>query len=83
MHCTTDYPTAVEDVNLRAMVTMREAFKVPVGLSDHTTGSEAAIAAVALGAEFIENTSPLIETWKGRTIRHPCLQKSSRDMFVI
>ena len=54
MQCTTDYPTAVEDVNLRAMVTMREAFKVPAGLSDHTVGNEAAIAAVALGAEFIE-----------------------------
>lgn len=54
MHCTTDYPTLVEDVNLRAMVTIREAFKVPVGLSDHTIGNEAAIAAVALGAEFIE-----------------------------
>ncbi|SMC23221.1 N-acetylneuraminate synthase [Clostridium acidisoli DSM 12555] len=54
MHCTTDYPTAVEDVNLRAMVTMREAFKIPVGLSDHTMGYEAAISAVALGAEFVE-----------------------------
>lgn len=54
MQCTTDYPTAVEDVNLRAMVTMKEAFKVPAGLSDHTVGNEAAIAAVALGAEFIE-----------------------------
>ncbi|MEG1254892.1 N-acetylneuraminate synthase [Clostridium sp.] len=54
MHCTTDYPTKEEDVNVRAMVTMREAFKIPVGLSDHTVGCEAAIAAVALGAEFIE-----------------------------
>lgn len=54
MHCTTDYPTAVEDVNLRAMVSMREAFKVPVGLSDHTMGNEAGVAAVALGAEFVE-----------------------------
>ncbi|GAA0758234.1 N-acetylneuraminate synthase [Clostridium sartagoforme] len=54
MHCVTDYPTAIEDVNLLAMVTMREAFKVPVGLSDHTMGFEAGIAAVALGAEFIE-----------------------------
>lgn len=65
MHCTTDYPTAVEDVNLRAMVTMREAFKVPVGLSDHTTGSEAAIAAVALGAEFIEKHITLDRNMEG------------------
>ena len=54
MHCTTSYPTDVKDVNLRAINTMREAFKLKVGLSDHTLTSEAAIAAVALGAEFIE-----------------------------
>lgn len=54
MHCTTDYPTDIEEVNLKAMLTMHEAFKIPVGLSDHTLGFEAAIAAVALGAEFIE-----------------------------
>ncbi|SHK17318.1 N-acetylneuraminate synthase [Clostridium cavendishii DSM 21758] len=65
MHCTTDYPTAVEDVNLKAMVTMREAFKVPVGLSDHTMGNEAAIAAVALGAEFIEKHITLDRNMEG------------------
>lgn len=54
MHCTTDYPTAYKDVNLLAMVTLKDSFKFPVGLSDHTIGIEAAISAVALGAEFIE-----------------------------
>ncbi|MBU3190618.1 N-acetylneuraminate synthase [Clostridium bowmanii] len=54
MHCITDYPTAIEDVNLNAMVTLRNAFKIPVGFSDHTLGNESAVAAVALGAEFIE-----------------------------
>ncbi|WP_252220396.1 N-acetylneuraminate synthase family protein, partial [Clostridium sp. CMCC3678] len=54
MHCTSDYPTKVEDVNLRAMITLREAFKVPVGLSDHTLGFESAVSATTLGAEFIE-----------------------------
>lgn len=54
MHCTTDYPTAIEDVNLRAMVTLRDAFHVPVGYSDHTLGNEAAISAVVLGAVCIE-----------------------------
>lgn len=54
MHCTTDYPTEVEDVNLRAMVSMREAFHIEVGLSDHTVGFEAAVAAVTLGAVCIE-----------------------------
>lgn len=65
MHCTTDYPTAVEDVNVRAMVTMGEAFKVPVGLSDHTVGNEAAVAAVALGAEFIEKHITLDKEMEG------------------
>ena len=54
MHCTTDYPTCIEDVNLRAMVTLREAFHLPVGYSDHTLGYEAAVAAVAMGAVCIE-----------------------------
>ncbi|WP_434304818.1 N-acetylneuraminate synthase [Clostridium botulinum] len=65
MHCTTDYPTAVEDVNLRAMITMREAFKVPIGLSDHTLGMEAAVAAVAMGAEFIEKHITLDRNMEG------------------
>lgn len=54
MHCTTDYPTRLEEVNLRAMLTLKEAFKVPVGYSDHTLGVEAAIAAVTMGAVCIE-----------------------------
>lgn len=65
MHCTTDYPTAVEDVNLRAMLSMKEAFKVPVGLSDHTLGNESAIAAVALGAEFVEKHITLDKNMEG------------------
>ncbi len=54
MHCTTDYPTEIEDVNLKAMQTLHCAFKVPVGYSDHTMGIEAAVAAVVLGATCIE-----------------------------
>lgn len=54
LHCNTDYPTALADVNLRAMVTIRDAFGVEVGYSDHTPGIEVAIAAVALGATVIE-----------------------------
>lgn len=65
MHCTTDYPTAVEDVNIRAMITMRDAFKIPVGLSDHTTGFEAAIACVSLGGGFIEKHITLDKNMKG------------------
>ncbi len=54
LHCVSNYPAAAEDVNLRAMETMRVAFGVPVGYSDHTTGDEVTLAAVALGACIIE-----------------------------
>lgn len=54
LHCVSDYPTAPEDANLRAMDTLRAQFDVPVGWSDHTTGIDIAIAAVALGATIIE-----------------------------
>lgn len=65
MHCTTDYPTAIEDVNLRAMLTLQNAFYVPVGYSDHTMGYEAAIAAVTLGAVCIEKHITLDRDLKG------------------
>ncbi|MAD94159.1 MAG: N-acetylneuraminate synthase [Rhodobacteraceae bacterium] len=54
LHCNTEYPTPMQDVNLRAMCSIREAFRVAVGYSDHTTGIEVAVAAVALGASVIE-----------------------------
>jgi N,N'-diacetyllegionaminate synthase len=54
LHCTTEYPTPMADVNLRAMVNMKNAFGVQVGYSDHTPGIEVSIAAVALGATVIE-----------------------------
>lgn len=54
LHCTTEYPTPVEDVNLRAMDTLAESFGLPVGYSDHTRGITVPIAAVARGAVIIE-----------------------------
>ncbi|MBT8585685.1 N-acetylneuraminate synthase [Polynucleobacter paneuropaeus] len=54
LHCTTDYPTKMIDVNLRAMTSLQHEFKVKVGYSDHTMGIEVATAAVALGASVIE-----------------------------
>jgi N,N'-diacetyllegionaminate synthase len=54
LHCNTEYPTPFEDVNLRAMQTICQAFELPVGYSDHTLGIEIPIAAVALGAVVIE-----------------------------
>jgi N,N'-diacetyllegionaminate synthase len=54
LHCNTEYPTPMRDVNLRAMLAIRDAFGVQVGYSDHTAGIEVAISAVALGATVIE-----------------------------
>jgi len=54
LHATTDYPTQMQDVNLTAMQTIAQAFKVKVGYSDHTPGIEVPTAAVALGASIIE-----------------------------
>ncbi|PRY13292.1 N-acetylneuraminate synthase [Pontibacter ummariensis] len=54
VHCNTEYPTPMADVNLKAMLTIRDAFKVKVGYSDHTLGIEVPIAAVTLGATVIE-----------------------------
>ena len=54
LHCTTNYPTPYEEVNLKAMQTLAVAFKLPVGYSDHTLGIEAPVAAVAMGAKIIE-----------------------------
>jgi N-acetylneuraminate synthase len=54
LHCTTEYPAPIGEVNLRAMSTMRDAFGLEVGYSDHTEGITVAIAAVALGARVIE-----------------------------
>jgi N,N'-diacetyllegionaminate synthase len=54
LHCNTEYPTPMQDVNLRAMCGIRDAFGVSVGYSDHTAGIEVPIAAVTLGATVIE-----------------------------
>jgi N-acetylneuraminate synthase len=54
LHCVTEYPAPYAEVNLRAMQTLKAAFGLPVGYSDHTPGIDIAIAAVALGAEVIE-----------------------------
>lgn len=54
LHCNTEYPTPMQDVNLRAMIKMRDAFELAVGYSDHTLGIEVSVAAVALGASVIE-----------------------------
>jgi N,N'-diacetyllegionaminate synthase len=65
LHCTTEYPAPMEDVNLRAMLTIAGEFGVKVGYSDHTQGIEVAIAAVALGACIIEKHFTLDQSLPG------------------
>ena len=65
LHCTTSYPCPYEDVNLNAMITLRDTFGLPVGYSDHTIGKEVALAAVALGAKVIEKHFTLDSRMEG------------------
>jgi N-acetylneuraminate synthase len=65
LHCTTEYPAPMDEVNLRAMVALKQAFSVNVGYSDHTQGIEIPIAAVALGATVIEKHFTLDRTLPG------------------
>lgn len=65
LHCNTEYPTPMKDVNLKAMLTIKNAFHVNVGYSDHTLGIEIPIAAVALGATVIEKHFTLDKNMEG------------------
>jgi len=65
LHCNTEYPTPYEDVNLKAMQTMRDAFGLEVGYSDHTRGIEVPVAAAALGAVVIEKHFTLDRNMEG------------------
>lgn len=65
LHCVSLYPTPPENVNLKRMVSLRRAFNFPVGFSDHTSGNQAAIGAVALGACWIEKHFTLDRTLPG------------------
>jgi N,N'-diacetyllegionaminate synthase len=65
LHCTTEYPAPAAEANLRAMLTIRDAFGVAVGYSDHTLGIEVAIAAAAMGATVIEKHFTLDRTLPG------------------
>lgn len=65
LHCNTQYPTPMEDVNLNAMLTLKDRYKCDVGYSDHTLGIEVPIAAVALGATVIEKHFTLDRNMEG------------------
>ena len=65
LHCNTEYPTPINDVNLNAMLTIRDEFNVRVGYSDHTLGIDIPIAAVAMGARIIEKHFTIDRTLPG------------------
>lgn len=65
LHCTTEYPAPLDDVNLRVMQTLKEKFGCPVGYSDHTKGISVSLAASALGAEVIEKHFTLDRNMEG------------------
>ena len=65
LHCTTEYPAPLGEVNLRAMQAIAQAFSVPVGYSDHTDGITVPIAAVAMNAKVIEKHLTLDRTMEG------------------
>ncbi|MFC1478504.1 N-acetylneuraminate synthase [Candidatus Margulisiibacteriota bacterium] len=65
LHCTSNYPAQIRDVNLRAMDTLKKTFKLPVGYSDHTEGIEVSLAAVARGAVVVEKHFTLDKSLPG------------------
>ena len=65
LHCTTEYPTPMSEVNLKAMLEIGQKFDVNIGYSDHTKGIEVAVAAVALGATVVEKHFTLDKTMEG------------------
>ena len=65
LHCTTNYPTPIEQVNLNAMSTMEKKFNYPIGYSDHTEGIQVPVIATILGAKVIEKHFTLDKDMEG------------------
>ena len=82
LHCTTNYPCPKDEVNLRAMQTMKDAFKCKVGYSDHTLGIEIPIAAVAMGAEIIEKHFTLDKEMDGPDHKASLNPQELKDMVA-
>lgn len=82
LHCTTEYPTPMTEVNLRAMQSIHLAFGVKVGYSDHTSGIEVSIAAVALGATVIEKHFTLDRNLPGPDHKASLEPKKLKDMVA-
>ena len=81
LHCNTEYPTPMVDVNLNAMISIKDAFKIKVGYSDHTLGIEVPIAAVALGAKVIEKHFTLDRNMEGPDHKASLVPNELQDMI--
>ena len=82
LHCNTEYPTPIEDVNIKAMLTIKDELGVKVGYSDHTLGIEVPIAAVALGAVVIEKHFTLDRTFQGPDHAASLEPNELKDMVI-
>ena len=80
LHCNTEYPTPMEDVNLKAMLTIKEKLGVEIGYSDHTLGIEVPVAAVALGATVIEKHFTLDRNLSGPDHKASLEPQELKDM---
>ena len=80
LHCVSEYPSPIKDTNLRAMHTMRNAFGVPVGYSDHTKGIHIPVAAAALGAQILEKHFTLDRDMEGPDHRASIEPQELKDM---
>jgi len=80
LHCTSDYPALLNDVNLRAMSSLAQTFQVSVGYSDHTRGTTISIAAVALGAQVIEKHFTIDQTLPGPDHKASLSPNQFKDM---
>lgn len=81
LHCTTEYPAPLQDINLKAMDTIANAFKLTVGYSDHSAGINVPIAAVALGAQIIEKHFTLDKNMQGPDHKASLEPKELADMI--
>lgn len=80
LHCTTSYPCPTDRVNLLAMQTMKNTFKLPIGYSDHTVGIEVPIAAVSIGATVVEKHFTLDQTMPGPDHKASMEPKEFKEM---
>ena len=82
LHCNTEYPTPIQDVNLNAMLAIKKKLKVTVGYSDHTLGTEVPIAAAALGASIIEKHFTLDRSLNGPDHAASLEPKELNEMII-